>query len=199
MTSYDKLWGRFSHKRTSLATAHELDQSRIVVSASGDEASRNATVLNYVQNAIICLQAFRPRTSTSRLDAEACIGRYFFVKSFGMPRRLLILMHNTTSMRFLQVPANLGFFIQKRRCRCYHWIGWVMDASHSPLVQFCLKHSRHSKALVMNNVGSSHKGQKILCPKLYMNGISKTKGCLHFAQFIPFSLHKTNNNTTCTI
>ena len=45
-------------------------------------------------------------------------------------------MQNTTSMRFLQVPANWGFFIQKWRCRCYYWIGWVMNASHSPLVQF---------------------------------------------------------------
>ena len=34
--------------------------------------SRNATVLDYVQNAIICLQELRPRMSTSGLDAVTC-------------------------------------------------------------------------------------------------------------------------------
>ena len=32
------LWGRFYHEQTALASVHGLDQSRIVGTATGDEA-----------------------------------------------------------------------------------------------------------------------------------------------------------------
>ena len=76
--------------------------------------------------------------------------------SFGLPRRLLtqLSMHNTTSMRFLHVPANRGFFIQKRRC--------------SPLVKVCFKHPRHLKTLVISRALLDHHTEtKKLCPELY--------------------------------
>ena len=106
-------------------------------------SSRNATILDYVQNALLYFVCKGFAHAHLLPVSMLWLVRYFFGRELRFAASVAYATQYAMSISFLQVPANRRFFIQKRRCRCYYWIGWVMDALDSPLVQFCFKHSRH--------------------------------------------------------
>ena len=87
--------------------------------SSVQQSKRNRTRLRTKRNNLV---AGASPTHVNFRSRCCDLSDTFFGMSFGLTRQLLMQLGTqiTTSMRFLLVPANRGFLIQKRRCRCYY-------------------------------------------------------------------------------